>query len=64
MLVSDTYSKGYRIENAFDAPWTGPGSDLTLSEGPWIDPTAFVKDSTLGAWTLVGPGAIIVLRRR
>jgi phosphonate metabolism protein (transferase hexapeptide repeat family) len=60
LSVSDTFSKGYRIENAFDSPWTGPGSDLTLSEEPWIDPTAIVKGSSLGAWTLVGPGAMIV----
>jgi phosphonate metabolism protein (transferase hexapeptide repeat family) len=29
-------------------------SKRQLSESPWIDPTATVRDSTLGAWTAVG----------
>jgi phosphonate metabolism protein (transferase hexapeptide repeat family) len=31
-----------------------------LSEGPYVDPSAFVKDSTLGAWTAVGPRSSLV----
>jgi phosphonate metabolism protein (transferase hexapeptide repeat family) len=31
-----------------------------LSEAPNIDPTAFVKDATLGAWTAVGPRSSII----
>jgi UDP-3-O-[3-hydroxymyristoyl] glucosamine N-acyltransferase len=57
---SDALIRGKDIGNAFDTPRIGPNSDLKLGEDPWIDPTAIVKDSSLGAWTLVGPGAMVM----
>jgi len=35
----------------FADPWRGP---LPMTEAPWIHETALVKNSRLGAWTMVG----------
>jgi phosphonate metabolism protein (transferase hexapeptide repeat family) len=57
---SDAPIRGKDIGNAFDTPWTGSNSNLKLCAEPWIDPTAIVRDSALGAWTMVGPGATVM----
>lgn len=35
----------------FADPWRGP---VPMTEAPWIHETALVKDSRMGAWTVVG----------
>jgi acetyltransferase-like isoleucine patch superfamily enzyme len=35
----------------FADPWRGP---LPMTEAPWIHETALVKNSRMGAWTMVG----------
>src|SRR6201996_8014285 len=35
----------------FADPWRGP---RPMTEAPWIHETALVKDSRMGAWTVVG----------
>lgn len=35
----------------FADPWRGPDP---MTEEPWIHPTALIKDSRMGAWTMVG----------
>jgi len=42
----------------FEDPWRGP---LPMTEAPWIHETAVVKNSRMGAWTMVGQRSEVFL---
>lgn len=39
-------------QGEFTDPWRGP---KPMTEAPWIHETALIKNSRMGAWTMVGP---------
>jgi phosphonate metabolism protein (transferase hexapeptide repeat family) len=39
-------------QGEFTDPWRGPHP---MTEAPWIHETALIKNSRMGAWTMVGP---------